>query len=42
MIDHFLQFDIRNAAANLNGIPMFLVHVIPGSDLLVPVSQVDC
>jgi len=41
MIDHFSQFDIRNAALNLNGIPVFLVHVVTGRDLLVTVAQVE-
>jgi len=42
MVDHFSQFDIRNAALNLDGVPVFLVHVIARAHLLVPVPQVEC
>jgi len=37
MLDHFSEFDLRNPALYLNGVPVFLVHVISRPDLLVPV-----
>jgi len=42
VVDHFSKFDIRNAGLNLDGIPVFLVHVISGPDFVVPIPQVEC
>jgi len=39
VVDHLSQFDIRNATLNLDGVPVFLVHVITGTDLLVSIAQ---
>jgi len=39
VIDHFPQVRIRNLSAELDRIPMFLVHVIAGTDLFVLIAQ---
>jgi len=39
VIDHFAQFGLWNTAFDLHRIPMLLVHVITGSDLLVTIAQ---
>jgi hypothetical protein len=39
MVDHFAQLGLRNTAFDLHRIPMFLVHVIPGSHLLITIAQ---
>jgi len=40
MVDHFAQFGLRNAAFDLHCIPMLLVHVITGVDLLITIAQI--
>jgi len=42
VVDHLSQLGVGNAALNLDGIPVFLIHVITGPDLFVPVAQVEC
>jgi len=39
MVDHFAQFCLWNTTFDLHRIPMFLVHVIPGSHLLITIAQ---
>jgi hypothetical protein len=41
VVDHFSQIGVWNSAFNLNGIPVFLVHVIAGPDLVVSVAEVE-
>jgi len=41
MVDHFSQLGISNAGLNLDSVPVFLVHVIAGPDLLVTITQVE-
>jgi hypothetical protein len=41
MVDHFSQLGIRYAALNLDGVPVFLVHVITRRHLLVPIAQLE-
>ncbi len=38
MVDHFSQFGVRNGALDLYGVPVFLVHVIAGRDLVVTIT----
>jgi len=40
MVDHFALFRLWNAAFDLHCIPMLLVHVITGADLLVAIAQI--
>jgi len=40
MVDHFAQFGFWNTAFNFYRIPMLLVHVITGADLLVTIAQI--
>jgi len=40
MVDHFAQFGFWNAAFDLHRIPMLLVHVITGVDLLIAIAQI--
>jgi hypothetical protein len=42
MVDHFSQLGIRNAGFNLDGVPVLLIHVITGPDLLVAITQIEC
>jgi hypothetical protein len=39
VIDHFPQVQVRNLSAELDRIPMFLVHVIAGTHLFVSIAQ---
>jgi len=41
MVDHPAELGIRYSAVNLHSVPVFLVHVIAGSNLLIPVPQVE-
>ena len=41
MINHFAQLRVRNAAVELDRVPMFFVHVIAGPDLLVSIAQFE-
>jgi hypothetical protein len=41
VIDHSPQFNSRTATVNLNGIPVFLVHVIARPDFLASIAQVE-
>jgi len=41
VVDHFSQLGIWNAALNLDGVPMFFVHVITRPDLLVTITQIE-
>ncbi|HEX5491442.1 MAG TPA: hypothetical protein VFX07_09305 [Candidatus Udaeobacter sp.] len=41
MINHLSELIIWNPAFNLNGVPVFLVHVVTGPDLLVPIPKVE-
>jgi hypothetical protein len=41
VVDHLSQFGIGNATLNLDGVPVFLVHVITGTDLLVSIAQFE-
>jgi len=40
MVDHFAQSGFRNTAFNFDRVPMLLVHVITGADLLVTIAQI--
>jgi len=40
MVDHFAQFGFPNTAFNFHRIPMLLVHVITGVDLLITIAQI--
>jgi hypothetical protein len=41
VVDHFSQLGIRDAAFDLDGVPMFLVHVIAWPDLFVTITQIE-
>jgi len=40
MVDHFAQFGLWNTTFDLHRVPMFLVHVITGSHLLITIAQI--
>src|SRR6476659_6682839 len=41
MVDPFAQFVRRNPPAQLDRVPMLLVHVITGAHLLVAIAQIE-
>jgi hypothetical protein len=41
MIDHLSHLGIRNVALNLDGVPVFFIHVITRRDLLVTIAQLE-
>jgi len=41
VVDHFSQFGIGNTVFDLDSVPMFFVHVIPGPDLFVSIAEVE-
>src|SRR2546421_11989115 len=41
MVDHLLHFGFRHTTAQLDGVPVFLVHVITGPDLFVGIAQLE-
>jgi len=41
MVDHFSQLSVGNTGIDLDGVPVLLVHVITGRDLLVTITKVE-
>jgi len=41
MVDHAAQFGGRNSAAQLDRVPVLLIHVIAGLDFLVTIAQIE-
>jgi hypothetical protein len=39
MIDHFQDFSRWNPVLNLDRVPVFLVHMVTGPNLLVTITQ---
>jgi hypothetical protein len=42
VVDHLPDFQTRNACAELDRVPMLLVHVITGPHLFVAITQLKC
>src|SRR6188472_1431914 len=41
VIDHFSEVRIRNASINFHRVPVLLIHVVAGRDLLVAIAQLE-
>src|SRR5437016_47418 len=41
VINHFAQLRVWNSTVELDGVPMFFVHVVAGTDLLVSIAQFE-
>jgi len=41
VINHFAQLGVRNSTVELDCVPMFFVHVVAGTDLLVSIAQFE-